>query len=181
MLNIDEAADGNNGVPDNSLELIKKIGRANDYLLVVLPLKPAAFTSAILTDCDLTIIMSDYRIDNILATKNTITLLRFLGVTPEKIATVMVDPEGRYPNLTANNLKPYIEANLGITLAEVISFDAKMYQLYYMDNQPIIQSSPNQKIAQDIRQIARYIMTFNYDKDAPKQIKTGTPTLESKN
>jgi DNA-binding response OmpR family regulator len=181
VLSVDEAND-NISLPDNSLDLIKKVGRANDYLLVVLPLKPTAFTSAILAGCDLTLIMSDYRIENIMATKSTITLLRFLGVAAEKIATVLVDPEGRYPNLTAANLKPYIEANLGITLAEVISFDAKLHQLYYMDSQPIIQSTPNQKIAQDIRQIARYIMTFTYDKEELKlSVKPEVPTLERRN
>jgi DNA-binding response OmpR family regulator len=181
VLHIDEVSDGKDGTSDNSLDLIRKISRTNDYLLVVLPLKPAAFTSAVLTGSDLTIIMSDYRIDNILGTKNAITLLRFLGIVPEKMATVLVDPEGRYPNLTTTNLKPYIEANLGITLAEVISFDAKMYQLVYMDSQPIIQSNPNQKLTQDIRQIARYILTFNYTKQETKRLKSEIPTLENKN
>jgi DNA-binding response OmpR family regulator len=181
VLNVDEVSDVSNVVPDTSLELVKKISRANDYLLVVLPLKPSAFTSTIISGADLTIIVSDYRIENIQGIKNTITLLRFLGITSEKIAAVLVDPEGRYPNLTANNLKPYIEANLGVTLAEVISFDAKLHQSYYLDSQPLIQSTPNQKIAQDIRQIARYIMTFGYEKEEPKKIVTDIPTLESKN
>ncbi|MHB8105703.1 MAG: response regulator [Dehalococcoidales bacterium] len=181
VLNIDEGADGNNGGTDNSLDLIKKIGKSNDYLLVVLPLKPTAFTSSILSGSDLTIIMSDYRIDNILGTKNTITLLHFLGVTSEKIATVLVDPEGRYPNLSADNLKPYMEANLGITLAQVISFDAKMYQLFYMDSQPFIQSNPAQKLTQDIRQIARYIVTYNYTKEEPKLPKIEIPISERTN
>jgi MinD-like ATPase involved in chromosome partitioning or flagellar assembly len=125
--------------------------------------------------------MSDYRLDNLLASKNTVTLLRFLGIISEKIATVLVDPEGRHPNLTAANLKPYIEANLGITLVEVISFDAKMYQLFYLDSQPIIQSNPNQKLAQDIKQIARYIVTFNYTKQEPKNLRKVIPTMEIKN
>ena len=181
VLHIDEASDGKNGVPDNSLDLIQKIGKTNDYLLVVLPLKPTAFANTILTGCDLTIIMSDYRIDSILGTRNTVTLLRFFGIIPEKIATVLVDPEGKHPDLIANNLKPYIEANLGIALAEVISFDAKMYQTVYMDSQPIMQSNPNQKLTQDIRQIARYIITFNYTKPEPKRLRGEIPTLEMRN
>jgi DNA-binding response OmpR family regulator len=181
VMQIDDAANGKNGAADNSLDLIERIGRANDYLLVLLPLKPTAFTSAMLTKSDMTMIMSDYRINNIVNTKNTITLLHFLGVPSEKIATVLVDPEGRYPNITAGNLKPYIEANLGITLAEVISFDAKMYQLFYMDSQPIIQSNPSQKLTQDIRQIAQYITNFNYGKEEPKKFKPEIPTLEIKN
>jgi DNA-binding response OmpR family regulator len=181
VLNVDEVSEGSSVLPDTSLELVKKISKANDYLLVVLPLKPSAFTSTILTGSDLAIIVSDYRIENIQGIKNTITLLRFLGITSEKIAAVLVDPEGRYPNLTANNLKPYIEANLGVTLAEVLSFDAKLHQSYYMDSQPLIQSTPNQKIAQDIRQIARYIMTFGYEKEETPKSVTDISTLERKN
>lgn len=181
VMHVEDASDDKKGLLDNSLDLIKKIGRSNDYLLIVLPLKPTAFTSSILTTSDLTFIMSDYRIDNILGTKNTITLLKFLGVTPEKIATVLVDPEGRYPNLTAANLKPYIEANLGVTLAEVISFDAKMYQSFYMDSQPIIESNPTQKLTHDIRQIARYITTYNYAGEEFKPVRAEIPTMERNN
>ena len=181
VLHVDEMYDGKNGVTDNSLDLIQKIGKTNDYLLVDLPLKPARFTSSMLTGSDLTIIMSDYRLNYILAAKNTVTLLGFLGIMPEKMAAVLVDPEGKYPNLTTTNLKPYIEANLGITLAEVISFDAKIYQLFYLDSQPIIQTNPNQKLTQDIRQIARYIVTFNYASQEPKPFRREMPTLEIKN
>jgi DNA-binding response OmpR family regulator len=181
VLHVDDASDGKNGVPDNSFDLIKKIGKTNDYLLVVLPLKPTPFTRSVLTGSDLAIIISDYRVDNILGTKNTITLLRFLGLTPEKMATMLVDPEGKHPNLTVANLKPYIEANLGITLAEVISFDAKMYQLSYLDSQTIIQSNQNQKLAQDIRQISRYIITYNYTKEEMKPLISEIPTLERRN
>lgn len=181
VLHVDEMHGGINGGTDNSLDLIQKIGRTNDYLLVDLPLKPSRFTSSILAGSDLTIIMSDYRLNNILGAKNVVTLLGFLGIMPEKMAAVLVDQEGSHPNLTASNLKPYIEANLGITLAEVISFDAKTYQLFYLDSQPIIQTNPNQKLTQDIRQIARYIVTFNYASQEPKHFRREMPTLEIKN
>ncbi|OGO20291.1 MAG: hypothetical protein A2Z15_09465 [Chloroflexi bacterium RBG_16_50_11] len=181
VLHIDEASDDKDGSSENSLDLIKTIGKTNDYLLVDLPLKPTYFTNSILTGSDLTIIMSDYRIDNLLVTKNTVTLLSFLGIAPEKIATVVVEPQGKYANLTAANMKPYIEANLGINLVEVVSFDAKMYQLFYLDSQPIVQSNPNQKLAQDLKQIARYIASFSYTKQEPKHVKKVIPTMEIKN
>jgi MinD-like ATPase involved in chromosome partitioning or flagellar assembly len=181
VLHVEEAGDGKNGGAENSLDLIQKIGKTNDYLLVDLALKPARFTSSILTSSDLTIIMSDYRVNNILAAKNTVTLLGFLGITPEKMAAVLVDQEGKHPNLTTTNLKPYIEANLGITLAEVISFDAKTYQLFYLDSQPIVQTNPNQKLAQDIRQIARYIVTYNYASPEQKHFRREISTMEIKN
>lgn len=180
VLHIDEAANGENGGAENSLDLIQTIGKNNDYLLVDLCLKPTSFTNSILTGSDLTIILSDYRIDNLLKTKNAVTLLQFLGITLEKIAVVLVDPEGKNQNLTAGNMKPYVEANLGITLVEVLSFDAKMYQLFYLDSQPITQSNPNQKLSQDLKHIARYITTFNYIKQEPKHLKKEIPTVEIK-
>lgn len=181
VLHLDEASDGENGTSENSLDLIQTIGKNNDYLLVDLKLKPTNFTNSILTGSDLTIIISDYRIADLLQTKNTVTLLQFLGIAPEKIAVVVVDPEGKNQNLTAANMKPYVEANLGITLVEVVSFDAKMYQLFYLDSQLIIQSNPNQKLAKDLKQIARYITTFNYTKQEPKHLKKGIPKMEIKN
>jgi hypothetical protein len=92
---------------------------------------------------------------------------------------VLVDPEGNLPGLSLGNIKPYIEANLGITLAEVISFDAKISQLFYLDSQPLIQTQPNQRFSQDIKQIARFIINRKYAGVEPP---TGRviPSLEKK-
>src|SRR4030042_2067931 len=95
VLHVDDALDGQDGVSESSLDLIQKIGKANDYLLVDLPLKPNYFTSSIIKASDLLVILSDYHIDNLLAAKNTVTLLKFLGVSPEKMGVVLVDPEGK--------------------------------------------------------------------------------------
>ena len=171
VLHIDDVFNGQNNASESSLDLVQKIGKANDYLLVDLLLKPNYFTNSMLKSSDLIMILSDYRIDNLLAVKNTVTLLQFLGIALGKMALVLVDPEGKTKNLTVANMKPYIEANLGITLVDVVSFDAKMYQLFYLDSQPVIQSNPNQKLAQDLKQIARYIATYSYTKQESKQSK----------
>jgi DNA-binding response OmpR family regulator len=178
ILHVDDVFNGQNNASENSLDLIQKIGKANDYLLVDLLLKPNHFTSSMLMSSDLIMILSDYRVDNLLAVKNAVTLLQFLGIALGKMAVVLIDPEGKTKNLTAANMKPYIEANLGITLVEVVSFDAKMYQLFYLDSQPVIQSNPNQKLAQDLKQIARYIATYSYTKQEPKQTKKVNPLTE---
>ena len=171
VLHIDDVFNGQNSESENSLDLVQKIGKANDYILVDLLLKPNYFTNSMLISSDLIMILSDYRIDNLLAVKNTITLLQFLGIALGKIALVLVDPEGKTKNLTVANMKPYVEANLGITLVDVVSFDARMHQLFYLDSQPVIQSNPNQKLAQDLKQIARYIATYSYTKQESKQSK----------
>jgi len=178
VLHIDDVFNGQNGESENSLDLVQKIGKANDYLLVDLLLKPNHFASSMLMSSDLIMILSDYRIDSLATVKNTVTLLHFLGIAPAKIALVLVDPEGKTKNLTAANMKAYIEASLGITLVEVVSFDAKMYQLFYMDSQPVIQSNPNQKLAQDLKQIARYIATYSYTKQESRQSKKINPLAE---
>jgi hypothetical protein len=131
-------------------------------VLIDLPLNPTLFTTSILKSSCLTVIMSDYRLTNIPEIQNTVTLFRFLGMKLEQIAAVLVDPEGEFPGLSLGNIKPYIEANLGITLAEVISFDAKMCQLFYLDSRPVIQANPSQKFSQDIKQIAKFIIANNY-------------------
>ena len=178
VLHVDDVFNGQNNASENSLDLIQKIGKANDYLLVDLLLKPNHFSSSMLMSSDLIMILSDYRVDNILTVKNTVTLLQFLGIALGKMAVVLVDPEGKTKNLTTANMKPYIEANLGITLVEVVSFDARMYQLFYLDSQPVIQSNPNQKLAQDLKQIARYIATYSYTKQEPKPTKKVNPPME---
>ena len=180
VLHVDDVFDDINGASETSLDLIQKIGKSNDYILVDLLLKPNHFTTSMLKSSDLVIILSDYRIDSLVNTRNTVTLLNFLGITAEKMAVVLADPEGKNQNLTAANMKAFVEANLGIMLVEVVSFDAKMYQLFYLDSQPVIQSNPNQKLAQDLKRIARYIATYSYTGQEPKQTKKATPPAEVK-
>jgi CheY-like chemotaxis protein/MinD-like ATPase involved in chromosome partitioning or flagellar assembly len=180
VLHVDDVSDDVNGASETSLDLIQKIGKSNDYLLVDLLLKPNHFTASMLKSSDLVMILSDYRIDSLVNTRNTVTLLNFLGITAEKMAVVLADPDGRNQNLTAANMKAFVEANLGIMLVEVVSFDAKMYQLFYLDSQPVIQSNPNQKLAQDLKRIARYIATYSYAGQEPRQTKKATPPAEVK-
>lgn len=178
ILHIDAVAEPEDETSANNVNLIQKVCKNNDYVLIDLPLNPTAFTTSMLKNSSLTIIMSDYRLTNIPEIQNIVTLFRFLGMKLEEIAAVLVDPEGEFPGLSLGNVKPYIEANLGITLAEVISYDARMCQLFYLDSQPIIQSNPNQKFAQDIKQIAKYIIAFYYARIEPPPSRRVIPSLE---
>jgi DNA-binding response OmpR family regulator len=178
MLHVDEVSKQEDGTPTDSIDLLQKMGKVNDYLLIDLLLKPVPFTRAVLTNCDLIVILSGYEITNMPDVKNTVTLLNFLGITPDKIAMVLVDPKGKFPSVSLGNVKPYIEVNLGITLAGAISYDAKMHQLSYLENQPVIQSNPGGKLAQDIKQIAQYITAYSYAKQEPRPPKTRVPSLE---
>ena len=52
-------------------------------------------------------------------------------------------------------------------LAGTVSFDAKIYQLSYLENQPIIKSGLNNQFGQNIRQIARYLISHDVMKFDP--------------
>ncbi len=178
MLHIDAVSEKEDEAA-NSVNLIKKVCQSNDYALIDLPLVPTPFTTSVLKNSGLAIIMGDYRLSSIPDIQNTVKLFRFLGMKPEQIAAVLVDPESEFSSLSLGNIKPYIEANLGITLAEVISFDAKMNQLFYLDSQPIILANPSQQFSKDIRQIAKYIITFNYSGHEPPPLRKATFPLEA--
>lgn len=179
ILHVDDASKHEGDTSEHSISLLQNIGKVNDYLLVDLTLKSTPFSRTILTNCDLVVVLSDYKISDIAKTKNTVTLLLFLGITPEKIAMLLVDMEGKFPSVSLGNVKPYMEVNLGITLAGAISYDAKMHQLSYLDNPPIIQANPDCKLAQDIKQIAQYITAYSYTKQQPRQSKRKLPSLET--
>jgi CheY-like chemotaxis protein/MinD-like ATPase involved in chromosome partitioning or flagellar assembly len=177
ILHIDTADTGDETAA-GSLSLIQKVCKNNDYVLIDLPLNPTPFTTTLLKSACLTIVMSDYRLTNIPEIQHTVTLFRFLGMKLEEIAVVLVNPEGEFPGLTLSNIKPYIEANLGITLAEVVSFDARMCQLFYLDSKPIIQANPNQKFSQDVRQLAKFIVANKYLRAEPLPAAKMVPSME---
>lgn len=180
VLHFDEFNPGDEDVSSRSISSLKQMCKNNDFVLLDLPLTPAPATSSILKYSDLKVIVSDYRLAGLTETKNTVTLFRYLGMKPEEMSAVLVDPEGEFSGLTLSSLKPYMEANLGITLAEVISFDAKMSQLFYLDSQPIVLSNPNHKFSQEIVEIAKFVAGFDYASKSSPPVNHIIPTLERK-
>ncbi len=180
VLHFDEFNPTDEEVSSRGISSLKKMCRNNDFVLLDLPLTPAPATSSILKYSDLKVIVSDYRLAGLTETKNTVTLFRFLGMKPEEMAALLVDPEGEFSGLTLSSLKPYMEANLGIMLAEVISFDAKMSQLFYLDSQPIVISNPNHKFSQKIVEIAKFIAAFDYAGKSSPPVNNIIQMLETK-
>jgi DNA-binding response OmpR family regulator len=180
VFHFDEFSPSDEEVSSRSILSLRQMCRNNDFVLLDLPLTPAPATSSILKYSDLKVIVSDYRLAGLTETKNTVKLFRFLGMKPEEMAAVLVDPEGEFSGLTINSLKPYMEANLGIVLAEAISFDAKMSQLFYLDSQPVVLSNPNHKFSQEIAEIAKFITGFDYAGKPSPQDNNIIPTLERK-
>jgi DNA-binding response OmpR family regulator/MinD-like ATPase involved in chromosome partitioning or flagellar assembly len=166
ILHITESAEGDDVAANSSIELMQNMSGATDYLLVDLPFNPTNFTKSVLATCELAVIASGYRLKDISEIHNITNLLNFSGISPAKTAAILIDAEGTFPAASLSSIKPYFEANLGIDLAGVISFDAKLYQLSYLESQPIIRSGQNSQFAQNIRQIAHYILSHNSNKMA---------------
>jgi DNA-binding response OmpR family regulator len=177
VLHINESA-GENNTATGSMELMKSMSGSTDYLLVDLPFKPSPFTKSVLANCELAIITSGYKLKDISEIHNIIKLLSFSGVALNKTTAILLDTEGTFPAASLSSIKPYFEANLGIDLAGVISFDAKVYQLSYLENQPIIRSGQNSQFSQNIRQIARYILSHNSNRIDPLKPIARIPHLE---
>jgi MinD-like ATPase involved in chromosome partitioning or flagellar assembly len=178
VLHIDGDAAAGDGPGSANIELLHKMGDATDYLLVDLPFKPTPFARAVLAESDLIIVASSCKLDDIYETKNVVKVLLFLGIAPEKTAALLVDPEGILPSASLAGIRPYLETNLGIETAGAVSFDAKTHQLSYLENQPVVASAPGSQLAQDIKQIAQFILSRRRRKPEPSPSGMKVPQLE---
>jgi Flp pilus assembly CpaE family ATPase len=167
VLSFDGDSESKDSVVIGDIELLHKLSDVAGYLLVDLPFKPTPFARSILYSCDQIIVASSCKFDNINETVNVVKGLLFLGITAEKIAAILVDPEGILPSTALAGIKPYLEASLGIELAGVVSFDTKAHQLFYLESQPIIHTSPGSQLARDIKQLAQYIVPHSSQKQEP--------------
>jgi CheY-like chemotaxis protein/MinD-like ATPase involved in chromosome partitioning or flagellar assembly len=164
----------------NSLSSIRQACRNNDFVLLDMAFHPAPAVASIVKYSDLKIIVSDYHLDKLAEIQHTVNMFRFLDLKLKDLAAVLVDPQGEFPDLSADRLKPYMEKNLGITLAETLSFDAKMSQLFYLDSQPIVRSNPGHKFSREIVQIAKFITGFDFSKKTSPLRDSHLPVLEKK-
>jgi DNA-binding response OmpR family regulator len=170
LLHITESGEEATDSIQNSLQMLRGMSGTTDYLLIDLPFKPSPFTKSLLTSAELALIASGYKIKEICELHNIIQLLNFSDVPSSKIAAMLVDTAGDFSASSLNSIKPYFEANLGIDLAGAVSFDAKTYQLSYLENQPIIKSGLNPQFGINIRQIARYLISHDVMKFDPMKV-----------
>jgi DNA-binding response OmpR family regulator/MinD-like ATPase involved in chromosome partitioning or flagellar assembly len=181
VLHYDEFNPSDMEVSPQIIHNIRQICTNTDYVLLALPMAAVPATSSILKYSDLAVIVSDYRLAKVLEIRNTLNLFRCLGIKPEDTSAVLVDPEGDFPGLSVCNIRPYMEANLGTTLVEVISFDAKMSQLTYLDSRPLVQVNPTHKFSLGITQIAKFVAGYDFNKKAPlPRVDHIMPALERK-
>jgi DNA-binding response OmpR family regulator len=147
-----------NAAPDNIDLLIDKFREATDYFLVDLPFQPTIATRAVLAKCDLAIIVSDYSIDALTRVRSTIDILRFLGISPERIGVVITDPEGTFPERELPQIKPYVESNIAVNVLGIIPYEANASLKVSSGSIPVILSSPGCPMACSIKDLAQHII-----------------------
>jgi hypothetical protein len=93
-----------------------------DYVLVGLPFRSTPFARSVLDRCDLVIVASSCKIEFLPEAEDIVRVLCYLGIETERIAGVLVDPEGILSSEAMADIKPYVESSLGIEMAGVVSF-----------------------------------------------------------
>jgi DNA-binding response OmpR family regulator len=147
-----------NVAPDNIDLLFERFKESTEYFLVDLPFQPTVTTRALLTKCELAIIVSDYTIDALIGVKSAINVLHFLGISPEQIGVVVTDPEGTFPERELPQIKSYVESNIAVNVLGVIPYDASASRKLSSGSTPVILSSPNCPMAGSIRGLAEHII-----------------------
>jgi hypothetical protein len=121
-LHIDGDSESGDGLAVENIESLQAVSGFADYLLVDLPFRPTPFARSFLSDCDLVIVASSCKFDFLSEAENIVKVLLFLGIDAEKVAGVVVDPEGILSSASLSDIKPYLGASLGIEMAGVVSF-----------------------------------------------------------
>ena len=125
-----------------SPESIEMMGGTDsaDFLLVDLPFRPGPFTGSVLAGCDLVIVAGSCKFEFLPEAENIVKGLLYLGIDTEKVAGVVVDPDGILSSESLAGLGPYLESVLGIEMAGAVSLE------------------PGTKPSRDIERLARHIM-----------------------
>ncbi len=138
--------------------LFERLREVTDYLLVDLLFQPSDATRAVLTKCDLIIIVTDSKADALPSVKHAATLLHLLGISQERMGAVVVDREGMFPEWELSKIKPTVELNIGVSLLGIIPYDTKTSFELVPCSPPVILSNPNCPMAWSIRGVAQHIM-----------------------
>jgi hypothetical protein len=142
VLHVDGGFQAGDGLAAEDIALLPEMSGIVDYLLVGLPSRPTPFARPILLNCDLIIVASSCKIEFLSATEKVVKALLYLGIDTEKVAGLLFDPEGILSSASLTDIRPYLEANLGLEIAGVVSFE----------------SSLGDRTSQDIETLAQYIV-----------------------
>ena len=144
--------------PSDVALLLEKLREVTNYLLVDLPLQPSNAARAILGKCDLAIIVTDSKAGSLSDVKSTATALGLLGITQERMGTVVIDREGVFPDWELSRMKSTLELSVGVKLLGVIPYDTMASLELVPTGAPVILSEPNCPMAWAMRGVAQYII-----------------------
>jgi CheY-like chemotaxis protein/MinD-like ATPase involved in chromosome partitioning or flagellar assembly len=149
--------------------LLDKFKETTDYFLLDLPFQPTVTTRAVLSKCTLAIIVSNYTIDDLTAVRSTITVLRFLGILPQRIGAVVTDPEGTFPEGDLPQIKSYVEHTIAVNVLGIIPYDINASHTPSSGKTLVILTSPGSPMAGSIKELAQRIIAEDLIKnDAPQ-------------
>jgi CheY-like chemotaxis protein/MinD-like ATPase involved in chromosome partitioning or flagellar assembly len=154
-----------NIAPDNIDLMFDRFKETTDYFLLDLPFQPTVTTRAVLSKCALAIIVSDYTIDALSEVKSTITILHFLGVSPERIGAVVTDPKGKFPERELPKIIPYVESNIAVKVWGIIPYDTNASLTPSSGSTPLILSDPSCPMVGSIRELAQQITSEEITRD----------------
>jgi len=159
VLAIPQPAGEHKEVPLSDVDLLfERLREVTDYLLVDLLFQPSDVTRAVLTKCDLIIMVTDSKADALPSVKHTAALVRLLGISQERMGAVVVDREGMFSEWELSKIKPTVELNIGVSLLGIIPYDTKTFFELVAGSSPVILSNPNCPTAWAIRGVAQHIM-----------------------
>ena len=144
--------------PSDVALLLEKLREVTNYLLVDLPLQPSNAARAILGKCDFAIIVTDSKAGSLSGIKSTATALGLLGITQERMGTVVIDREGVFPDWELSRMKSTVELRVGVKLLGVIPYDTRASLELVPAGAPVILSEPNCPMAWAMRGVAQHII-----------------------
>ncbi|MFC1870023.1 CpaE family protein, partial [Chloroflexota bacterium] len=161
VLRVSETSTHPDNISTDQIELIfDRLAGVTDYFLVDLPFQPTVPVRMVLTQCDLTIIISDCTIEALTDVKSVVTILHFLGISSERIGLVVVDLKRTVPGMVVATIESYIESNLGVILLGVIPYDIKCSAESSPDMVPMVISDPNSLVANSVKALAQQLITM---------------------
>ena len=149
--------------PSDVSLLVGRFREMTDYLLVDLPFQPSNAARTVLSQCDLAIIVTDSQADALPSVKSTASVLGLLGISRERLGTVVIDREGMFPEWQLAKMRSTVEHSAGAQLLGIIPYDTRVYLELVPGSTPVILSSPDCPMAGAVRGVAQHIIGEEID------------------
>jgi len=149
--------------PSDVSLLVGRFREMTDYLLVDLPFQPSNAARTVLSQCDLAVIVTDSQADALPSVKSTASVLGLLGISRERLGTVVIDREGMFPEWQLAKMRSTVEHSAGVQLLGIIPYDTRVYLELVPGSTPVILSSPDCPMAGAVRGVAQHIIGEEID------------------